>query len=90
MNDENLNVDSDLDDSIENDNATVAIEDDGLVLMNSVLSCHDASSLFSSRAWEMYTHTHVYIYTHIYVIYMYMYVCMHVQMQKGEKSLARY
>lgn len=65
MNDENLNVGSDLDDSIENDNATVAIEDDGLVLMNSVLSCHDASSLFSSHAWEMYTHTC--IYTHIYM-----------------------
>lgn len=42
MIDENLNVDSDLDDSIENDNATVAIEDDGFVLMNGVLSCHDA------------------------------------------------
>lgn len=42
VNDENLNVDSDLDDRIENSNATVAIEDDGLVLMNNVLSCHDA------------------------------------------------
>lgn len=42
MSDENLNIGSDLDDSKEYDNAIVATEDDGLVLMDGILSCHDA------------------------------------------------